>query len=202
MRRGEKMKRLLAFSCILIYGMVFISGCAGRENMTAITPAQDLEAPEWVMQGSGAFGGDKGKGFYGVASAFPIKNFSLHRAAADTHARNEAAKVFQFYTASLMKDYAASTVANDPTVTSELQQVEQAIRTVTAMTLSDAEIVDHWQDPASGELFALARLDLASFKDNFDTVQTLGRNVKDYIRNNADRIYNELEKEEVLRRGE
>jgi len=196
------MKILLAFSCILIYGMAFITGCAGRDKVTAIIPVQDLEAPEWVMKGSGAFGGDKEKVFYGVASAFPIKNFSLHRAAADTHARNEAAKVFQFYTASLMKDYAASTVANDPTVTSEIQQLEQAMKTVTAMTLSDAEIVDHWQDPASGELFALARLDLASFKDNFDTMQTLTRKVKDYIRDNADRIHNELEREEAMKNGE
>jgi hypothetical protein len=99
----------------------------------------------------------------------------------------------------LMKDYMASTVAGDPNVTSEEQHVEQAIKTVTSMTLSGAEIVDHWQHPASGELFALARLDLEAFKDQFDKVQNLDKKVKDYIKENADKLHDELEKEEQKR---
>ncbi len=193
------MKRLATISCILLIGMALITGCASTEKVTKTTPIQELDAPEWVMKGSGAFGGEKGKVFYGVASAYAIRNFSLLRAAADNRARNEVAKVFQFYTASLMKDYAASTVANDPTVTSEEQHVEQAIKTVTSMTLSGVEIVDHWQHPATGEFFALARLDLDKFKDNFDKVQTLDKKVKEYIKENSDRMHEELEKEEAKR---
>ncbi len=202
MRKGEKMKRLRAFIWMLICGMAFIAGCSGMQKVSSTTPVQDLEAPEWVMKGSGAFGGDKGKVFYGVASFPPIKNFSLHRIAADNRARNETAKVFQIYTASLMKDYAASAVANDPTVTSHVHHVEQAMKTVTAMTLSDVEIIDHWQHPASEEIFSLARLDLESFKDNFDKVQTLDGRVKDYIRDNADRMHTELAEEDALQKGE
>ncbi len=195
------MKRLAAISLMLMAGMMLITGCASTQKVTTTTPIQELESPEWVMKGSGAFGGEKGKVFYGVASAYGIKNFSLLRSAADNRARNEVAKVFQFYTASLMKDYAASTMAGDPDVTSEEQHVKQAIKTVTSMTLSGVEIVDHWQHPASGELFALARLDLNSFKDNFDKVKDLDRKVKDYIKGNADRMHEELEKEENKRRS-
>lgn len=193
------MKRLVTMGFILLIAMSLITGCASTEKVTKTTPIQELDAPEWVMKGSGAFGGEKGKVFYGVASAYAIKNFSLLRAAADNRARNEVAKVFQFYTASLMKDYSASTVANDPSVTSEEQHVEQAIKTVTSMTLSGVEIVDHWQHPASGEFFALARLDLDKFKDNFDKVQTLDKKVKEYIKDNADKMHDELGKEEAKR---
>ncbi len=196
------MKRLVSIGFILIIGLVLITGCASAPKVTATTPIQELNAPEWVLKGSGAFGGEKGKVFYGVASAYGIKNFSLLRSTADNRARNEVAKVFQFYTASLMKDYAASTMAGDPNVTSEEQHVEQAIKTVTTMTLSGVEVVDHWQHPASGELFALARLDLEAFKDNFDKVQDLDQKVKDYIKDNANRMHEELQKEEEKRKGE
>ncbi|RJR15910.1 MAG: hypothetical protein C4581_11190 [Nitrospiraceae bacterium] len=196
------MKKAVRLWFVLLSAMVLISGCAGSKKVTDMTPIQELKAPEWVMKGSGAFGGEKGKVFYGVASASRMQNISLMRTAADNRARNEVAKVFQFYTASLMKDYAASTVAGDPDVSSEEQHVEQAIKTVTSMTLSGVEVVDHWQNPATQEFFALARLDLNSFKDNFDKMQTLDKKVRDYIRENADRMHEELEKEEAKKAGQ
>jgi hypothetical protein len=199
---GLKMKKIVSLGFILLIGLFLVTGCASTPKMTSLTPIQELDAPEWVIKGSGAFGGERGKVFYGVASASNMKNISLLRAAADNRARNEVAKVFQFYTASLMKDYAASTVAGDPNVTSEEQHVEQAIKTVTAMTLSGVEIVDHWQNPETGEIFSLARLDLQAFKDNFQKVRELDRKVKEYIIQNADRLHEELQKEEQKMKGE
>ena len=105
------------------------------------------------QKGSGAFGGSKGDVFYGVGSAEGIKNFPLLRVTADDRARNEVAKVFEFYTASLAKDYMASTTVGDMKVTAEEQHVEAVIKTVTATTLSGVEIMEHWQNPATGELF-------------------------------------------------
>lgn len=190
------MKRLVKLTFILFSGLVLVAGCASTPKITTTTPIQDLDAPDWVVKGSGAFGGERGKIFYGVASASNMKNVSLLRAAAGNRARNEVAKVFQFYTASLMKDYAASTTAGDPNVTSEEQHVEQAIKTVTTMTLSGVEIVDHWQNPATGELYALARLDLEAFKNNLEKVKELDAKVKEHIKQNAERLHEQLEKEE------
>jgi len=195
---GMKMKQAYRALLLVVLALSFLIGCAGetKKEVTANTPIQDLGAPDWVVKGSGAFGGDSGKVFYGVGSAYGMKNFSLLRSAADNRARNEVSKVFQMYTASLAKDYMASTMAGDPNVTSEEQHVEQAVKTVTSMTLSGVEIVDHWQHPATGELFALARLDLAAFKDNLSKAKELSNQARDYIRQNADRLHDELEKEE------
>jgi hypothetical protein len=197
-----KMNKMVRLTFILCLGLFLIAGCAGTKNITATTPIQELKAPEWVLKGSGAFGGERGKVFYGVASATGIKNYSLLRATADNRARNDVAKLFQFYTASLMKDYMASTMAGDVKVTAEEQLVEQAIKTVTSMTLPGVEIVDHWQHPATGELYALARLDLGAFKDNFEKVKELDAKVRDYIRKNAERLHEELERQEKKLRGE
>ncbi len=140
-----------------------------------------------------------GKVFHGVGSSSGIKNFSLLRSTADNRARNDVAKTFQYYSSSLMKDYSASTVAGNLDTTSDEQNVERAIKTVTAKTLSGVEIVDHWQHPSTGEFFSLARVDLSSFKDNFDNIQSLDSNVKEYIKENADRLHKELEMEESKR---
>lgn len=175
---------------------LFLTGCSGVKTMTKDTPIQDKNAPAWVVKGSGAFGGEKGKVFYGVGAATNIKNTSLLRTSADNRARNEVAKVFQIYTASLMKDYAASTSAGEANVSSEEQNVEQAVKTVTAMTLNGVEIVDHWQDSQTGELYSLGRLDLDAFKDSMEKAKELDAKVKNYIRQNAERLHQQLEKEE------
>lgn len=190
------MKDSMKVMLVLVAGIFLITGCATTRDIAVTTPIQDLDAPEWVRKGSGAFGGERGRVFYGVASASEIRSHALRRAAADNRARNEVAKEFQMYTASLMKDYTASTSAGEKNVSSEEHRVEQAVKTVTAMTLSGVEVVDHWEHPGSGEFFALARLDLEAFKNNLDRVRELDTKVKEYIRKNADALHDELKAEE------
>lgn len=181
-------------SILILAAVVLISGCAG------IKPIQKIEAPKWVLKGSGAFEKDRGKVFYGVGSVSGIKNFSLLRSAADDRARNELGKIFEVYTSSLMKDYMASTTAGEKDAAAEEQHVEQAIKTVASITLSGVEIVDHWQNPDTGEFFSLARLDVAAFKESLEKVKELDGKVREYIRRNADRLHEELEGEEARRK--
>ena len=190
------MKDLKRIHLSAVAVLLIIAGCSSAPQITKTTPLQSLGAPDWVVKGSGAFTGDKGKVFYGIGSASNIQNTSLLRSSSENRARNEVAKIFQVYTASLMKDYMASTSAGQANVSSEEQHVEQAIKTVTATTLSGVEIIDHWQHPATGELYSLARLDLEKFKENLEKAKELNSQARDYIRKNADRLHNELEKEE------
>lgn len=196
------MRNIVKNAVLLLAGLFLIGGCVGTQQMTKTTPIQDLDAPEWVVKGSGAFEAEKGRVFYGVSSAFGIKNPPLLRTASENRSRNELAKVLEFYNASIMKDYMASTMADDPSVTAEEQHVEQAIKTVTSMTLSGVEVVDYWQHPATGELFSLARLDFQAFKESLEKAQQLDAGVKEYIRANADRLHQELNFEESKKRVE
>lgn len=156
--------------------------------------------PDWVSRGSGAFGGEE-RVFYGVGSASGIRNQALARTTADNRARAEIAKVFETYSASLMKDYMASTTAGDMSASSEEQHVEQAIKTFSAATLSGVQVVDHWVHPQDGTYYSLARLDLATFTDNLGKMKELNEKVRDYVRANAEKAHMELEKEEAKREG-
>ena len=177
------------WSKLILVGVLSVGFAAcGGEKKEGNAPAnmKGIEYPDWVMKGSGAFGGEAGKVFYGLGSVSGIKNHALARTAADNRARAEIAKTFEVYSASLMKDYMASTTAGDMSASSEEQHVEQAIKTFSAQTLSGVQIVDHWYHPTDGTVFALARLDLDAFVDSLDKMKELNSKVRDYVRKNAE----------------
>lgn len=178
---------------------VLLGGCGGKD---VVKTGYMKGAPTWVVQGSGAFDdAGTGKVFYGVGSAAGIRSHTLLRSTAENRARNELAKIFETYTSSLMKDYMASTTAGEPGVSNEEQHVEQAIKTVTSATLSGGEVVDHWVLKETGELYALVRLDLDSFKNAMDRAGELNNRARDYIRSNAERLHDELRIEEDRMEG-
>ncbi len=174
---------------ILILSLV---GCAGGSLKN--------EEPDWVRKGTGAFLDKDQKAFYGVGAVMGVKNKPLAKTTADNRARAEIGKVFETYSASLMRDYAASTTAGDFKKTSEEQNIEQTIKTFSANTLSGVVIIDHWSDPSDGTLYSLARLDIDRFKENIQQAKELNAAVRDYVRANAEKAFNQLEKEEEKRR--
>ena len=182
------------FVLYIILVSSLLAGCAAK-----VKPVQEMKAPDWVKKGSGAFSKESGKVFYGVSSASKISDISLLRATADNRARNEIAKIFEAYTASLMKDYMAATSAGaaGPDAAAGEQHVEQAIKTVASVTLTGVEIVDHWQNPETGEYFSLARLDIETFKNNLAKMKELNEKAREHIKQNADKLHDELEKEEM-----
>ena len=184
----------------LVVGLLALGMSACGSSKTAgDAPAnfQGIEYPDWVLKGSGAYSGDAGQVFYGVGSVTGIKNHALARTPADNRARADLAKVFETYSASLMKDYMASTMAGD--AVSEEQHVENVIKTFSAQTLSGVQVVDHWFHPADGTVFALARLDLSAFTDSLEKMNELNGKVKEYVKKNAERAHMDLEREEAKR---
>jgi hypothetical protein len=156
---------------------------------------EEAEAPNWVIKGGGAKEDSNGRAFYGVGSASGIKNYSLQRTAADDRARNDIAKVFEFYTKSLTKDYQASSTVGDIKASSEEQNVESVIKTVTSATLSGVQIIDHWEHSYRNEMFSLARLDLEKFKENLDRYKELSETVRNAVKQRADKLHEEMESE-------
>jgi hypothetical protein len=155
--------------------------------------------PKWVKQGSGAFHEKDSKAFYGVGSVIGIKNEPLAWDTAENRARAEIAKSFETYTGYLMRDYAASTTAGDFTRNTEEQNVERAIKTITITTLSGVRPVDRYKDEKAGAYYVLAKLDLEDMKNNLEQAKELNAQVRDFVRQNADKLFDRLEKEEDKR---
>ncbi|MGH7230636.1 MAG: hypothetical protein ACREJU_04670 [Nitrospiraceae bacterium] len=154
--------------------------------------------PKWVKQGSAAFG-EKEKAFYGVGSIAGVKNEPLAWDAAENRARAEVAKTFETYTAYLMRDYAASTTAGDFTRNTEEQNVERAIKTFSAVTLNGVRPIERYKDEKNSTYYVLAKLNLQDMKDAMAQAKELNSQVRDFVRKNADRLFERLEKEEEKR---
>jgi len=188
-----KSSRLLVLVTLLAVGLMV--GCASEKEQ--VSPKAS-DQPAWVNQGSGAFSGEMGKAFYGVGSAWGMKNPSLLRSTADNRARAEVARIFKTYTASLMKDYAASTMAGNPDEVSEEQHVEQTIKTFTKAELAGVQIVDHYKDAETGELFSLARMDLSTFENYMKNASQLSEAVRQRVVQHAEQAFADLAKEEAM----
>lgn len=173
-----------------------LGGCGGDNKPTPSNQVLHANGPDWVNRGSGAFGGEKGRVFYGVGIASGIRNAAMRRSTGDSRARAEIAKTLDTYVSVLNKDYMASTSAGDPTVSSEEQHVEQALRTYSNMELSGVAIVDHWVDN-DGTEYALSQLDMEQFKNGMDKMKELNSKVKDQVRANAEKAFDELNAEEA-----
>ena len=176
-----------------------LAGCGGKKNIQPSPEAAPSAAiapsgPAWVNQGSGAFNDGN---FYGVGLASGIKNRALAIDTADSRARAKIAEVFDTYIAKLTKDYMASTTAGDMQNSSEEQNVTDSLKTFTKMNLSGVSIVDHWRDPSDGSMFALAKLDVAGVKASLDKAKELDAKVRDFVRANADKAFEELAAEEA-----
>jgi hypothetical protein len=189
----------LVIAAVAAFGIIACGG-GGNKPPPAHPVAKHaaVDFPEWVMKGSGAFAGDAGKMFVGVGSASGIKNHSLAISTADNRARAEVSKTFSVYSASLMKDYMASTTAGDMSASSEEQHVEQAIKTFSAETLSGVVIQNHWFHP-DGTVYAMAVLDLENFTGALEKMNELKKEIVDYVRENADKAHMDLEAEEERR---
>ena len=155
--------------------------------------------PKWVKQGSAAFNDKESKAFYGVGSVIGVKNEPLAWDTAENRARAEIAKTFETYTGYLMRDYAASTTAGDFTRNTEEQHVERAIKTITTTTLSGVRPVDRYKDEKTGTYYVLAKLNLEDMKNNLEQAKELNAQVREFVRRNADKLFERLEKEEEKR---
>lgn len=176
-----------------------LAACGGGSNNQppASSQVQHQDGPEWKTRGSGAFGGDKGKTFYGVGIASGIHNYAMRRSTADSRARAEIAKTLDSYVSVLSKDM-GSGARGDPKASPEQPPVEQALKNYSQTELSNVLIVDHWVDNEGTE-YALAQLDMESFKNNLDKMKELDPQVKQQVRANADKAFDELNAEEARR---
>lgn len=186
------MNRIAAFSLALAAAV--LTGCAAKSQPSPIAN----NAPEWVNKGSGAFKNDGGKQvFYGVGSVQGVRNIPLARASADDYGRAELAKIMNSYVTSLSKGYMASVTAGDMSKSSEEQMVSQTMKNFTKFTLAGSVPVDHWVDKENNIVYALVKLDMASIQQTLADSKELNAKVRDYVKANAEKAFDELAAEEA-----
>ena len=178
--------RFMRLMALALLGMVLVA-CGGP--------------PNWVKEGSGALNKDDAKSIYGVGAIVGVKNEPLAWEAAENRSRAELAKTFRVYTAYLMQDYAASTTAGNFTKSTEEQNVERAVKTFTAVTLNGVRPVDRYKDEDTTTYYVLTKLSFKEMKEVLQQAQELDAEVREFVKKNAERVFQKLEEEEAKRPG-
>ena len=175
-----------------------LTGCKGKKDDVIgpkgpVGPPEAGKLPEWVQKGSGAFQGDRGKAIYGVGAVSGVRNYALLRRATDNQSRVEVAKVLNTNVSNLAKSYARS-VGNMET-SQEEQLIQDVSKSYTSARLAGVEIVDHHYDVPTKTMFALAVLNLDTFKKLTEAAKELPKAVREHILKNAEDAFKELDAE-------
>ena len=172
---------------------VIIGACA--VNRTSV-PTPTLDRPEWIDQGSGAFGGDVGVAFYGVgaADAKTHPTVTSRRTASGLNARAELARSFKTEINDLLKAY--ERVVSDGEIANVEVFSQQATTAFTSITLTGAFIVDRYFDTSEQVQYALTRMSISDFKKQIEEMEQLSEEVQETIMNNAEDAFQELVEQE------
>ena len=188
---------------LFLAATLLLAGCPGPsqpppEKQPLYNPNQTT-TPDWVLRGAGAMTGDKGKVLYGVGSAPKMIDISMQRDRAINRGRAAILKIFNTYIAYMMKDYARSTTAGDMSKESYEADVLQVQKTISIGDLNGAQLADTWRDPADGTIYVLVILDLAAVADLLAGKEGLDAKLRDHVRANAAKAFDDLEAEEAKR---
>lgn len=182
------MTRILGLVSSLLIALTV--GCAGASSGGG-APGVPAGAPDWVRSGSGVRDGV----VYGVGSATGVMNTSLARTTAANRGRAEVSRILEVYSASLMKDYQASTTAGDFSASSEEQRVEQAIKTFSAQLLDGAEVREYWLDATSNTWFAQVALDFERSAEIAAARDRMSPGLSSWVQSNGASVLESLDAE-------
>jgi hypothetical protein len=101
------------------------------------------------------------------------------------------------YVTNLSKGYMASVTAGDMSKSSEEQMVSNTMKNFTKFTLAGSVPVDHWVDKENNIVYSLVKLDMASVNQTLSDSKELNAKVRDYVKANAEKAFDELAAEEA-----
>jgi hypothetical protein len=174
-----------------MFAALVVAGCASQTKLESDLGIKG--APEWVNKGTSYVNDKDGRLFHGVGSASPMGDMTLQRATADDRARAELARIFSSYLDVISSDYQSAARSGDSKVSEEA--VSRQIKNLSKVNLAGAKIIARWQDKKTSAVYAIAELDMKQVKGTLSTAQDMNEDVRRYVENNADNIFDRVTKE-------
>lgn len=149
-------------------------------------------APDWVNRGSGAFKDSGARVFYGVGAVSGVESPSLAMQSADQRARADIARQLDTFVTGLYRDYQTATAGVAGRDSLEEQHIDDTLKNLTRISVHGARIIDHWRDPRTDTLYALARLDLDGVKSAVEQMHDMDQTLRSHVRSGAEEAFDRL----------
>jgi len=184
-------KPILWVRPLLIMAFAMLAACAGQTRLESDLAIKG--APDWVNKGTSYVNDKDGRLFHGVGSASPMGDVTLQRATADDRARAELARIFSSYLDVASNDYQSAARSGDSKISEEA--VSRQIKNLSHVNLAGARVIARWQDKKTGIVYSIAELDLKQVKGTVSAAQDMNTDVRRYLENNADNIFDRVSQE-------
>ncbi len=169
--------------------ILLLAACSG--GMTRVESDLGIEdAPDWVNEGTQVLDDQGGRLFHGIGSAPPMGDDSLQRSTADERARAALARVLGSYMDVVSSDYVATDGAGKE-VANE-QSFSRQIKNITRRNLVGAKIIGRWRNPANGDVWSLAELDLERLKATLAGDKAMDSGFQDYFAKHGKDIFDRM----------
>jgi hypothetical protein len=179
-----------AIAMAVVAGAAALPGCKSAKKPETTNLVLHANGPDWVNGGTGAFADERGKSFFGVGIVSGVRDAAYRRRMVDSRARGEIQKTLEEFLDAIQRENPSA----EPD-SAEKQRTQLALKALAASD-TGVRIVDHWVDTDSTE-YALAQLELSSFKGNLEKAHDLSPRSKETVRRNADRIFDESSAEKA-----
>jgi hypothetical protein len=170
-----------------------MAGCGAKE----VTPDEQLPndfagAPEWVLQGCGAYweDDDEGARICGVGDAKIGSSMSIARTKAGARARAEVSRTLESKVKNMIKDYQEQ-------VTDGASEMTAEQFTTTTVTLSKATLNGTTQERSwvsnNGQLYMLFALDVEAFNNSVRDMDQMSAKLRSFIESRATESFQDLD---------
>ncbi len=165
--------------------LLILAGCSSKTRVESDLGVKG--APDWVNEGTQILNDKGGRYFHGVGQAPPMGDESLQISTANNRARAELARIISTYIDVAHRDYGAASGYGGE-VASE-QAVSRTIESLSQTNISGAEIIGHWRDKRTGNIYAIAELDLEQIKKVIATNKEMNSGFGSFLEAKGDNIF-------------
>jgi hypothetical protein len=178
----------------LLFMALIVAAISACSSTTKVESDLNIKgAPDWVNEGTNILNEKDGRLFHGVGSASPMSDMSLQKSVADDRARAEVARILSSYMDVVSNDYMSSAKSGGANVSEEA--VSRQINALTKVNLTGAKIIGSWRDSKTNIIYSIAELDMKQVKSTLAGTQDMNGDLKRYIENSADNIFDRVAKE-------
>ncbi|MBD3178684.1 MAG: hypothetical protein GF417_03280 [Candidatus Latescibacteria bacterium] len=172
------------------------SGCGGGGVDKTSMGEEGRDLPDWVLN-PGQVGSDND--IIGVGVVSGVRNKALAIKTAENRAIGSIARVFRTRVEGMMEDYMASTLSGDMD-SSEEQNIVNVQRTIIDQSISGIYVDKRYIDDDDNTVYARARLDFDTFRENLEKLNEIDMAMKEYVQKNAQDAFKRLDAQ--IDRGE
>lgn len=174
---------------ILVCLSVVFTGCGGGGVDKTSMGEEGKDLPDWVLN-PGQVGSDND--IIGVGVVSGVRNKALAIKTAENRAIGSIARVFSAKIEGMMEDYMASTISGEMD-SSEEQNIVNVQRTIINQSISGIYVDKRYIDDDDNTVYARARLDFDTFKENLEKLNEIDMAMKEYVQKNAEEAFKRLD---------